>query len=393
MNDLPKILLRSWRRIAAVITVGIIGAGSYAFLAPAWYESTLTVVPRVDSSGGMLAAAGGALGGALDLASSLSGAGGDIERIAAVFKSRSVTDEAIKQFKLMERYDEEYMEHTRKALWQHCDVSTDKKGNAVTLTCEDKDPVLAQQLAQFFGDYGNRVFGRVSAGSATEEKKFLGKRVAQARLDVDGSSKKLQEFQERHKLIDLGEQAKSVVSALASVRGEQMTKEIQLSYLQSFATADEASAQQLKKQISILGGKFNTLEQSRLAADGKPRGDLFPAAMAVPALKFDLEQLYREQKINETVFLMLTQQLEMARINESRDTSTFQVLDDAVVPTFRARPHRMMILAAGMLLSLALAIAWVLLPVWRQQAAAGAAAAGAAAAAVEASRPSSLRAA
>jgi capsule polysaccharide export protein KpsE/RkpR len=363
-----QIVRRKWKQIAITTAVGATAAAAWALLAPAWFESTLTVVPRVDTNdASMLAAAGGALGGALDLASSLSGAGGDIERIAAVIKSRTVTDEAIKRFKLMDRYQEDYIELARKALWKHCDVQTDKKGNTVTLTCEDTDPRVAQRLTAFFGDFGNQVFGRVSAGSAREERKFLQKRVSDAKKDMDQSSRTLQIFQEQHKLIDLGEQARSVVSALASVRGEQMTKEIQLSYLQSFASGDEASALQLKRQIAILGNKLTSLEEVKKHADGQIQGDLFPAAMSVPALRFRLEQLYRDQKIQETVFLLLTQKLEMTMVNEARDTSTFQVLDDAIVPTFRARPHRLLILALGLLLSLVLGVGWVLWPHWRQE--------------------------
>jgi uncharacterized protein involved in exopolysaccharide biosynthesis len=143
-----------------------------------------------------------------------------------------------------------------------------------------------------------------------------------------------------------------------------MTKEIQLSYLKSFATPDEASAQQLKRQIAILGNKLDSLEQVKMQADGQPEGNLFPAAMSVPGLRFQLEEIFRDQKIKETVFLLLTQKLEMTRIDEARDTSTFQVLDDAVTATFRARPHRLLIAIAGFLLSLALAIGWLL---WTQR--------------------------
>ena len=66
--------------------------------------------------------------------------------------------------------------------------------------------------------------------------------------------------------------------------------------------------------------------------------NFFPNAMSVPELRFELEQLMREQKIEETVFGLMTQRYEMASVDEARDTSTFQILDHPTLPTYRSRP-------------------------------------------------------
>jgi uncharacterized protein involved in exopolysaccharide biosynthesis len=86
--------------------------------------------------------------------------------------------------------------------------------------------------------------------------------------------------------------------------------------------------------------------------------------MNVPELRFELEQLMREQKIQETVFLLMTQRYEMAKIDEARDTSTFQILDHPTLPTYRSRPKRMKIILYGGIAGLVLACTWILGPVW-----------------------------
>src|SRR5439155_9657193 len=85
----------------------------------------------------------------------------------------------------------------------------------------------------------------------------------------------------------------------------------------------------------------------------------FPGAMNVPALRFEVEQLMREQKIQETVFLLMTQRYEMAKVDEARDTSTFQILDHPTLPTYRSRPKRLMVMLYGGVAGLALACAWI----------------------------------
>jgi capsule polysaccharide export protein KpsE/RkpR len=296
----------------------------------------------------------------------------DIQRIQGVLISTSVADEVIDKFGLQERYGESYREHTRNALWEHCGASVDRKSGLVSLTCEDKVPEQAKAMAEYFGEVGNRVFGRVTASSAREERRFLETQVVKARHDVDESSRKLREFQEAHKVVDLPEQSKAVISAMASIKGGLISKQIELSYLSSFSGRTEASVVQLQQQIAIMESKLKQLEEAQqgvaMAGSGSSTASasasFFPRAMNVPELRFELEQLMREQKIQETVFLLMTQRYEMAKVDEARDTSTFQILDHPTLPTYRSRPKRMKIMMYGGVAGLALACAWILRPLW-----------------------------
>ena len=182
-------------------------------------------------------------------------------------------------------------------------------------------------------------------------------------------------------LVDLGEQSKAVISALATLQGEVVSKQIELSYVSGFSSKEESSVVQLTEQLAILEEKIGQLEAARApaaeeagpqqrrnseasASDSHHGSSFFPAAMAVPELRFELEQLFRDQKIHETVFMLLTQRLEMAKVDEARDTSTFQVLDPPTVPTYRSRPSRSVIAASGLAAGLVAAGAWILLPGW-----------------------------
>lgn len=352
----------------------LIGAGVSlvaAFLLPRWYEATLTVVTTTPSKGplGLMSAAG-----LSDLPIDLNLSGSDTDRIQAVFRSRSVSDAVIQKFDLQQRYGEHYLEATREKLWSHCSTKLDKKAGSVTLTCEDRDPALAQRMVELFGELGNNTFRRVSASSAGEERRFLDRRVAQARADLDVASQRLREFQETHKIIDLGEQSKAVVSAMAMLKGEVLSKQLQLSYLNSFSSSGESTAVQLRQQLSVMESKLRTLEQAPRPEDAtkptkgdkKSGPDIFPAALAVPQLRYELEQLFREQKVQETLFLLLTQRLELAKVNEARDTSAFQILDPPVVATHHSRPKRALIVFTITLSALFIGLLWTLFgPWWR----------------------------
>lgn len=364
--DIVGLLLRGWRTLAGFGVFGVAAAAAYALLSPKWYAATLTVVPSQRSPDIAAASLAAKLPGAFDILST------DIQRIQGVLNSTSVADQVIDKFDLQDRYGERYREHTRRELWEHCGTSVDRKSGVVSLTCEDKVPEQAKAMAEYFGEVGNRVFGRVTTSSAHEERRFLETQVVKARHDVDESSRKLREFQEAHKVIDLPEQSKAVLSAMASIKGGLISKQIELSYLSGFSARTEASVVQLQQQIAIMESKLEQLEDAQQSVVAAGSGSstvagsasFFPGAMNVPELRFELEQLLREQKIQETVFLLMTQRYELAKVDEARDTSTFQILDHPTLPTYRSRPKRMMILLYGGAAGFALACAWILGPVW-----------------------------
>jgi uncharacterized protein involved in exopolysaccharide biosynthesis len=369
-EDPILLLLRRWRVLALAAGLGaILGIAFYLFM-PKWYEAELTIMPVAPSRG--LGAAAGLASGQQILAGF--GLGVDLlggsasERVAAVLQSRSVSDEIIERFHLTDRYEMGYLEKTRKVLWARCTLTVSKKSDLVDLVCEDKDPAFVRDMVKAFGDVANDALRRVSATTAGEERRFLEKQVVQARAAVDDASRALREFQEQHDIIDVEEQAKAVVTALASLEGQHLSKELELAYVASFSASDEARSQQLRRQINIIDDKLVSLTD---VARAKQRGNVgargnrgvFPAAMAVPELRYELERLYREQKIREAVYLLLTQRHEMAKADEVRDSSAFQVLDEPVLPTYRAWP-RLRVVPFGFLAGLFLGIGFVLLPGW-----------------------------
>jgi len=360
------------RRIAAVTAACALVALAYGLLAPRWYQSVLTVVPvKAQKSGGISALLGGEIGGLAAGLDTALGGGADAARIAAVLQSTAVTDAVVEKFDLRTRYAERYQEGAREELWRHCAVKVMPKPNLVEFSCEDKDPQFAQQMAGYFATYGNEVFRRVGVSSASEEVRFLEKRVAELRAQADEAANRMREFQEKHQIVDLDTQARAVVSSVASLYEKRLSKELELDYARTFASGDEAGTRQLRSQLSIVDEKLRDLELPReQSAPGKVQGQsaaskgtgMFPAALAVPGLRAEFEKLYRDRKVAEATLLFSLDRLEGAKAAEARDVSTFVVLDPPTVPTRKSRPKRLVILALATLVGLA---ASVLFEWWR----------------------------
>jgi capsule polysaccharide export protein KpsE/RkpR len=364
-NNLSARLGREGRRVLLMTAVGAAAGLLYFAIAPRWFRSAATVVPSTPAkpAGGMQTALAALGSGVADLGADL-GVGGDVERIAAVLQSRSVTDGVIAKHELQKRYRRSYIELARKDVWAHCDVSIERKARMVSIGCEDEDPQFAKSMVETFVDLGKQAIRRVGTSAETEEVRFLIKRTAEAEREADEAAQELRQFEERNKIIDIESQSKAIVGSLATLRSQRISKELELSYSRSFSSREEATTAQLEQQLSILSSKYRSLDDLPAASEVAPRktspgaAELFPPAMSLPRLEYELAQLIRERKIRETNLIALRHRLEMARVNEARDTSAFQVLDAPALPTYKHRPRGSVAMAVGLLLGALVGAAW-----------------------------------
>jgi capsule polysaccharide export protein KpsE/RkpR len=340
-------------RVAAVTLACAAVGGLYGLLAPKWYRSVLGVVPaKGQKAGGISTLLGSDLSALVSGFDSGGGPGApDVARIAAVLQSVAVSDAVIEKFDLRTRYGETYQENAREALWKHCEVTTQPKPGLVQLSCEDKDPRFVQQLLAYFAEHGNEVFRRISAGSASEEVKFLTARVVELRRQADESAGRMKAFQEKHRIVDLDSQARAVVSSLAELNRQGIAKEMELDYTRRFSAQGEATTRQLEAQLSVVEAKARDLQEPA-PGDGQAAekwdrrrkaasGAMFPPAMAVPSLRAEYEMLLRDRKVAEATLIFGLERLEGAEANQARDVSTFLVLDPPVAATRPSRPRRL----------------------------------------------------
>jgi capsule polysaccharide export protein KpsE/RkpR len=362
-----RYLARRWRTVAISAAVGLAGSVAYFMFAPRIYEAQLTLVPLQQSRslGASMLGQGASILGELGIGAALGGSSG--YRIAGVLQSRSVTDSVIHKLDLLKKYEVAHLEQARKQLWTSCSTSVDKRSDLVAVTCQDKNPELARDIAHYVGEYGNEALRRVSTSTAGEERRFLEKQVQQARDQVETASKELRTYQEKHQIVDLGEQAKGVVSEIASLEGQRVSKQLELSYMRSFASPQEANVAQLESQLRIMEAKLRELANAPAPKTGTdkptPVTGLFPSALDLPKIRYEIEQLAREQKVREAIYLVLTERLEIARADEVREASAFQILDEPDLPTYRVWP-RGRVLPMGLLAGLAFGIFAVLVPAW-----------------------------
>jgi capsule polysaccharide export protein KpsE/RkpR len=85
-----------------------------------------------------------------------------------------------------------------------------------------------------------------------------------------------------------------------------------------------------------------------------------PVSM-IPTLKGKYESLYSKVKVSESLYNLLLEQYERAKIQEKEESPTITVLDEARIPEVRSRPKRTLIVGATLVLSLLVSLLLVAL--------------------------------
>ena len=355
-------------RMAAL---GLAAATVVAFLTPARYESTTRLMPPDDQSGGafaMAAALSGRLSGGLGaLAGDVLGIKSSGALFTGILVSRTVQDSLITKFDLQKVYGTKRWYSTRRRLAENTAISEDRKNGIITITVTDHDPRRAAAMAAEYVAQLNEVVNQLTTSSARRERIFLEERLKQVKQDLETAEKEFGDFASKNTAVDIKEQAKAMVGAAATLQGEIIASQAQLEGLKQIYTENNvrvrslrAHITELQAQLTKLGGKYEIPGAATdIAADAKQDDSLYPSIRKLPVLGEAFADLYRRTRVQEAVFETLTQQYELAKVAEAKETPSVKVLDPSDIAERKSFPPRLVIMVLGMLFSFAWAVLWV----------------------------------
>ena len=343
-------LYRLWlrrARIARWVLLGFILSLAGGLKYPK-YESTVQIMPPDGGPSG-LAALLPALSKAPGLTSlgDLMGAKTTGAVFMKVLASRSVQDDLIEKFHLREYYHMPLWEDARKKLNSRTVIADDKKSGVIAITVVDHDPKLAVDIAQGYVDELNAVMNRVSTSAARREREFIEKRLADENKGLQDAEQQFSQFASANMALDVPEQTKVTVEAAARLQGELIATRAQLEALRQTYTDENIRVKSAQAHINELQRELTKINSGRAsAASAQDSADPYPSVKNLPLLGVRWADLYRNTKIRETVVELLTQQYEMARIQEAKDIATAKVLDPPSTPE-RRRPSWVLLTIGG----------------------------------------------
>lgn len=368
---------RFFLRAAAI---GLAVSTLIAFIIPKSYTSTTQLMPPDQQSSSNMAMAMMAAMTA-KAGSGLAGVAGDLLGMKStgalfigVLRSQTSQDRLVQQFDLRKVYGKRLVMDARLKLDENTSISEDRKSGIITVSVTDHNPQRAAAIAGAYVDQLNGLVSELSTSSAHRERVFLEERLKVAKRDLDDASNQLAEFSSKNATLDIQQEGKAMLDAAGTIAGEMIAAQSQLEGLRQIYTdnnsrvrALNARVGELRKQLEQLGGT-----QTKDTQDAKPAtsqsadprapkaGDLpYPTIRNLPLLGVKYVDYYRRAKIQETVFELLTQQYELAKVQEAKETPSVKILDPATVPEQKSFPPRLLLIFIGTLLAVAMSVVWV----------------------------------
>lgn len=311
-----------------------------------------------NSSGG---SAGSSLG---DVASDLLGSKSQSALVATILEGRTVADALIQQFDLCKVYKVGYLADARARLKKHTEIAEDKKSGVIVIRVTDHDPHRAAQMAQAYVEALNNLLATVSTSSARRERIFIEGRLKTVKASLAAAEQQYSDYASKNTAIDIPEQGKAMVEAAAVLQGEMIAAQSELEGLSQIYTnsnvrvrSARARVAELQRQLEKMGGENPSLSSN---VSGSGSSEMYPPIRKLPLLGVRWADLYRETKIEETVYELLTGEYELAKVQEAKEVPSVQVFDTADVPEKSSGPPRLLIMTIGAILAFGMSVVWIL---------------------------------
>lgn len=333
LHTYTKTLRSKWRKIATFVLITTILAGLVSYLLPKTYRSEVVLMPLSEKKGGgglasMLGGELGGLGGLMALSKSPS------TQLIVLLDSRSLAEQVISRLKLLPlispRNQNLPLDEAAHVLKKWVTVSEDRKTQTISISVEAPSPQTALEIANTYVSELQTFIHNNSFTLAKHYRIFLENQLEQNRADLLEAGKELNDvYKDRHV---------STVDSKLDVSVD----------IPKFDTGDTAS---IDSNYGILDASLKNLDSEMQKTK---------TVRQVPQQVY-LQYLILKRELLAKMSALLTQQYEMAKMDEVREDLAFQIVDPAILPRYKNKPKRGVICLITMFVSTLLAGAYTLL--------------------------------
>jgi uncharacterized protein involved in exopolysaccharide biosynthesis len=363
--DYWRIIWKRRKLVVYVFLISVISTAIISLIMTPIYQAKATLM-LVESSQSRFSAALGALQNIPFIGGAVGGTLGKTatDKLVNILNSRTVAEDVIGKLDLVKiifkkQWDREKgewktdkaptMQDTLQVLQKGLvKVADDRKG-LISITVEYEDPKLAADIANEYTEVLYKFLNVNAISLAKRNRIFLERQLVTTKADLQRAEEELRSYQTNRKIMALDAQSEGAVKALAELKAQIIAREVQLGAMREFATKDNPDVKRLEDELREFRVQLKRLETgSKDPGSDESIGAIITLKDA-PTVGLGYARLKRDVLIQQKVFELLTQQYEMAKIEEAKDDITFQVIDPAIAPEKRIKPKRTLnVMLAGM---------------------------------------------
>jgi uncharacterized protein involved in exopolysaccharide biosynthesis len=259
----------------------------------------------------------------------------------ALLRSTTISDRIIDGFKLMEVYDVEYRDQAYKELARNVRIAAGRKDGLISIEVDDTLPQRAADMANRYVEELRRLSSQLLLTEAQHRRVFFEAQLKQTRDHLAAAQQSLQAsgFSQAALRAD----ARASAEGYARLAAQATAAEVRLQTLRRTLSESTDEVQQAASLVAALRAQLARLEGPSDLSNQQ-----------------DYVSKYRELKYQETLFELLARQYELARLDESREGTLIQVLDEARPAERKTSPRRGLIAVGATVLAFVLVALGVL---------------------------------
>lgn len=353
------ILKHKWKVLIHFILISIF-AFTIAFILPKTYKSEIVFIPKGQSGSGLFSLIGNNLS-----ADIIGGASLSKRQYKALLYSRELREKLIKKFDLIEVYEKTEApnptDQTLKILQSVIEIEEEEEGGlgitdiiTITLTVYDEDPQRASDMANYL--YTLLEEKAVALNKSEYEKitDFLIQKINQSNVTLESARKELNKFQVANHAYDIPRQVSMVLQAYSITKAEMLSLENKIIYLKSIHATDYDGIKILLQKKAAFKTKLRDLEFSK-------KKDVFMGLTKSLDLSNGYIDLFAEVETYAQLRLLLKQQLEQAKIKQSKNFSPLYLVDAARPAEYKCKPKRAFVILVIVFMYMSIYISIILL--------------------------------
>ena len=395
-NNMQKNLLLLWTKRKFILkNIGFVTVVSIiiALLLPKWYTSQAIILSSDAGRFSLLSSLS-----PIPVADfGLSSLSEDINKFIAILNSRSVKSHMVKKFDLINRYDEKDIEYAMVAFEEKMEIEVTEEGT-LKISVIDKDPLIAKKMVEELLIQLDNINQRLSMDKGRFNREFLEQRLNETKTDLAIAEIRLKDFQEKTGIIDIVSQISAQYEAYGQIYIQEMQVYGQLynqemiAYTELYSLKAQTEIQlnvskvtlnpnnpavkryeimlnEQEKQLDLITSSLDKQLLDIIMGFEKIEGknlinelEYLPTMINFdnfPELGMENARLIRALTIQNTLLELLLPQYETARLEETKNIPTLQIIDAPKVPINKSKPIRSLIVIASIIMGLVISIIYI----------------------------------
>lgn len=347
-------LAAKWKRltIGSVATVCVLGLVLFLML-PDRYTATIVILPPAQNS-----ASGASVMSQLGNMTAMTGGGNPLsiknpnDQQVSFLKSATVETAMVNRFHLQGVYHTKYVSSACRKWERHSSADSGLKDGLIRLTVTDTDATRAAALVSGWVEEYRRLTTTLAVTEASQRRLFYETQLESAKANLTSAEEVMKDTQLRTGVLELDSQDKTRIASAAVLRAQLAAKQVEIRAMKQFASERNPDLERAQEEESGMEAQLAAMDV---------QGDRQSGDIVVPKGNYSQDALeymraLREVKYRETILDLLTRQYEGARVDEAKQGSIIQVVDQAKVPDKPSSHYRLWTLLAALVLTVPISL-------------------------------------